>query len=197
LFELADRYDAALAAQPNSGLGAARNLGVSVSRGEYILPLDADDLIAPPFIERCVAALETTADLAYVTSYSLFFEPDGTPLSSELDGYVPYGNWTRMLERLNAGGSCSALIRRSIFERGFSYSTDLTSYEDWLLWRELAAAGLYGAVIPERLFHYRVRPRSMLREVGAPLVERYAGELRAYLREAEVRWTAPTLGLPA
>jgi glycosyltransferase involved in cell wall biosynthesis len=197
VFDIAARMDATFVTQPNSGLGAARNLGVAVSRGEYVLPLDADDLIAPTFVERCVAALEAGEDLAYVTSYSLFFEPDGTQFTSELDGYVPYGNWTRMLERLNAAGSCSALMRRGIFERGFGYSNDLTSYEDWFLYRELAAAGLYGAVIPERLFHYRVRPRSMLREMGAPLVERYAGELRAYLREAEVRWTAPALGLPA
>jgi glycosyltransferase involved in cell wall biosynthesis len=197
VFALAEEAGATLVTQPNSGLGAARNLGVSVSRGEYILPLDADDLIAPTFIERCVAALEASEDLAYATSYSLFFSPDGAQFRGELDGYMPYGNWTRMLDRQNVAGTCSSLLRRSVFERGFRYSTDLTSYEDWMLYRELAAAGLFGAVIPERLFHYRVRARSMLREVGAPLVERYAGELRAYLREAEVRWTAPALGLPA
>jgi glycosyltransferase involved in cell wall biosynthesis len=200
LFELAERYDAELVTQPNSGLGAARNFGVAASRGEYVLPLDADDLLAPTFVERCVAALEANDALAYVTTYSTFFEPDGTRHEHELSGYTPYGNWTRMIERLNAAGSCSALLRRRVFERGFRYSTDLTSYEDWFLYRELAAAGAYGTIIPERLFLYRVRPQSMLREMGAPLVERYAGELRAYLREAEMRWTAAdaaTLGLPA
>jgi glycosyltransferase involved in cell wall biosynthesis len=197
IYELAERHGATLVTQPNSGLGAARNLGVAASRGEYVLPLDADDLIAPTFVARCVAALEADPALAYVTTYSRFFSTDGTDYTGELHGYVPYGNWSRMLERQNVGGSCSALLPRRIFERGFRWSTDLTSYEDWFFYRELADAGLYGTVIPERLFHYRVRPASMLREMGAPLVERYAGELRAYLREADMRWTAPTLGLPA
>ena len=64
---------------------------------------------------------------------------------------MPFGNWTNLMERNNVGGTCAALIRRSLFESGFAYSTDLTSYEDWLLYLELHHAGHHGAVIPERL----------------------------------------------
>ena len=49
-----------------------------------------------------------------------------------------------------------------------------------------------GAVIPERLFHYRVRDDSMMREIGAPSVERIAGEVRARRREHAMRWTVET-----
>ena len=135
-----------------------------------------------------------------MTTYSTFFEPDGTRLEDELSGYTPYGNWTRILDRHNAAGSCSALLRRRVFERGFRYS----HRPDEL--RGLVPVPRAGGGRPVRDDHprapvpYRVRPQSMLRELGAPLVERYAGELRAYLREAEVRWTADdaaTLGLPA
>jgi glycogen(starch) synthase len=51
-------------------------------------------------------------------------------------------------------------------------------------------AGLHGGVIPERLFDYRVRGSSMMRSVGAPLLERLHGELRAHMRERAVTWTA-------
>ncbi len=44
---LADRYDARLVTQPNSGLGAARNLGVGLARGRYVLPVDPDDTLLP------------------------------------------------------------------------------------------------------------------------------------------------------
>jgi glycogen synthase len=191
VFDLADRMSAQIVTQPNTGLGPARNFGIAASRGRYVLPLDADDMLAPEFVARCVEALEANADLAYVTSYSLFIEPDGTPIRDELGGYMPYGNWSRLIEHVNAAGPCSALLRRRLFEHGYRYSADLTSYEDWLLYRELAAGGHYGTVIPERLFLYRVRPQSMLREIGAPHVERIADELRAHLLEASVRWTAP------
>ena len=33
--------------QENKGLSAARNYGIVNSNGQYILPLDSDDLIAP------------------------------------------------------------------------------------------------------------------------------------------------------
>jgi hypothetical protein len=200
VYELAERLDVHVVTQPNGGLGPARNFGVAASRGRYVLPLDADDLLAPDFVARCVEALERDPELAYVTTYVQYVEPDGTPLGDERGGYMPYGNWTRLMERNNAGGTCAAVFRRRLFELGFRYSLDLTSYEDWFLYRELAAGGHHGAVIPERLFHYRVRPQSMMREIGKPLLERLVAELRAHAREAEVRWTAPesaALGWPA
>ena len=38
----------------NKGTGAARNTGISKSKGEYILTLDADDLLHPRFIENTI-----------------------------------------------------------------------------------------------------------------------------------------------
>lgn len=44
--------------QENQGVSAARNNAIKLSKGKYILPLDADDLIAPYYIEHAVAYLE-------------------------------------------------------------------------------------------------------------------------------------------
>jgi Glycosyltransferases involved in cell wall biogenesis len=38
--------------QPNAGVAAARNLGIQKSRGEYIAPIDADDIWYPENIEK-------------------------------------------------------------------------------------------------------------------------------------------------
>ena len=38
--------------QANGGLAAARNAGIAAARGRYILPLDADDRLAPLMLER-------------------------------------------------------------------------------------------------------------------------------------------------
>jgi glycogen synthase len=193
VFELADRFGATVVTQANSGLGAARNLGIAQSRGRYVLPLDADDMIDPSFIERCVAALERDPELAYVTSWVRYVDRDGRPVPGEEAGYMPLGNWSALIERHNVGGTCSAVLRRSLFEGGFSYSVDLTSYEDWLLYMQLYEAGHYGAVIPERLITYRVRGESMMRTLGEPRLRRLAAEIRAHRLEADVHWTPAEL----
>jgi glycosyltransferase involved in cell wall biosynthesis len=191
VYELADEFGARVVTQVNSGLGAARNFGIAQSRGPYVVPLDADDTIAPEFVARCVHALEANESLAYVTSWVEYMDPSGRPASDENGGYFPFGNWSGLIERNNVGGTCVALIRRSLFESGFAYSTDLTSYEDWLLYLELHHAGHHGGVIPERLIRYRVREESMMRTVGAPRLARLYEELRAHRRELEIGWTAP------
>ena len=49
-----------MVAQPNQGASAARNLALSLSRGEYIQYLDADDLLARDKISRQVEALTSS-----------------------------------------------------------------------------------------------------------------------------------------
>ncbi len=190
LYEIDAEPRVSVITQVNAGLSAARNTGARLARGRYVLPLDADDLIDPTFVARCVDVLERDESLAYVTTWVRYLEPDGTPIPGENGGYVPYGNWSRLLDRNNVAGTCAALFRRRVFELGFGYSPDLTSYEDWLHYLELQRAGHYGAVIPERLFHYRVRPQSMMRTDGRPRTELIMGEIAAHLRESEVRWTS-------
>jgi glycosyltransferase involved in cell wall biosynthesis len=188
LAELAERYPMIVLTQPNSGLGAARNFGISQTRGEFIVPLDADNMLEPDFIARGVELLQARPDYAYVTSWSRYVGEDGKPAPEFGDGYQPIGNWTDMINRDNVAGDATSVMRRRIFDLGHWYSQDMTSYEDWLLYRELHAAGIEGAVIPERLFRYRVREGSMIREVGLQKQGRLADEMRAHIRERQVRW---------
>jgi len=193
LYDMSERYGAIVVTQANAGLGAARNLGVAASRGKYVLPLDADDLISEDFVARCVSALEGDPKVAYVTSWVRYIDPDGRPASDEDGGYMPFGNWSELMSHTNVGGTCTAVMRRSLFDEGFGYSTDLVSYEDWLLFLELHEAGHHGAIIPERLITYRVRPDSMTREVGRPRLERIHAELRAHKVELDTSWIPPTV----
>jgi glycogen synthase len=189
LAELEARYPISVATQPNSGLGHARNFGIALSRGRYVLPLDADNALTPGFVERCVEVLEARPELAYVTSWALFVDEEGSPYGAEV-GYQPVTNMAAMLDSRNLAGDAVALLRRRIFDRGFAYSPDMTSYEDWLLYRQLGEAGLEGHVIPERLVRYRVRKGSMVREIGLPHSERLLGEMDARSRERELEWTS-------
>src|SRR3972149_928654 len=39
--------------QANRGLAATRNRGFAEARTEYVVPLDADDLLEPTYLEKC------------------------------------------------------------------------------------------------------------------------------------------------
>src|SRR5687767_13957126 len=58
-------------AQPNAGLAAARNAGLGVSRGERIVFLDADDMLAPGGLDVGSALLDAHPECACVTGRCL------------------------------------------------------------------------------------------------------------------------------
>lgn len=188
--EIAGRLPSIVVTQMNSGLGAARNLAVSQSRGRYVLPLDSDNVAEPGFVERCVEILERRRDVAYVTSWSRYIDDDGDPIDGVQIGYQPLGNHAALVARDNVAGDAAAVVRRQIFDAGFRYSEELTSYEDWHLYRELSRAGHFGMVIPERLLRYRLRPDSMQAQIAQPRRARLEGEIEALMRENGVRWSS-------
>jgi glycosyltransferase involved in cell wall biosynthesis/GT2 family glycosyltransferase len=188
LTELSTRYPISVLSQPNAGLGAARNFGISQARGRYVLPLDSDNMIEPEFVQRCVEVLEHDRSVAYVTAWTRSVDDEGVPLGGVGEGFQPIGNESELLARDNVAGDAAAVLRRRLFDLGFAYSQDLTSYEDWELYERLRRAGHEGLVIPDRLLVYRVRGDSMLRDIGIRRTQRLFGEIQAHIREREVRW---------
>jgi glycogen(starch) synthase len=188
--ELAARLPVVVVTQMNQGLGAARNFGIRQSRGRYVFPLDCDNVAEPEFVARCVEVLERRPEVAYVTSWSRYIGEDGRLRPGPAVGYQPLGNQAAVLERENVAGDAAAVIRRRLFDAGFWYSEELTAFEDWALYRELAQAGHFGAVIPRRLVRYRVRDDSMQARIAQPRRARLEGEIAAHVRARAMRWTA-------
>ena len=187
--EIAARLPVVVVTQMNAGLGAARNFGVLQSHGRYVFPLDSDNVAEPELVARCVEILEAREEVAYVTSWSRYVDVHGVPREGPNLGYEPLGNHAALNARQNVAGDAAALIRRRIFDAGFRYSEELTSFEDWHLYRELQRAGHFGAVIPERLLRYRLREDSMQVQFAQPKRERLRGEIEALIRENGLRWT--------
>jgi glycosyltransferase involved in cell wall biosynthesis len=186
--QLAEDPRVSLVTQANTGLGAARNLGIRVSSSDYVLPLDADNVLEPSFVERALAVADADMSLAFVSSWSLYVDEHGVPYEGIDRGYQPLGNTSRLIHENNVAGDAVALFRRSVFDDGYWYDEELTSFEDWYHYWRLHDAGRFGHVIPERLFRYRVRASSMIREFGIDSTARLLGEMQSRRREEEVTW---------
>tara|TARA_R110002096_G_scaffold256795_1_gene450107 strand:+ start:13048 stop:13893 length:846 start_codon:yes stop_codon:yes gene_type:complete len=145
--------------QENGGLSSARNAGIKISKGEYILPLDADDIIAESFLTRLVSELIEDKSLAIVSCYSRFFIENTTNIVNELK---PKGDTYHYLLYVNQLVATSLYRKKYWIEVGGYDEQMKAGFEDWEFWLAITKRGWKYKVIEEFLFYYRKSKKSML-----------------------------------
>ena len=150
----------------NGGLGSARNCGVQNAAGEYVLFLDADNILRPDYARLGVEVLERYPELAFVVPHVQFFDST-TGINLGVYNPMPFDRSVGLL--INRFGDAGAMFRRSLFlDEGIAYDEVLIAYEDWALWMDLQRKGIRGAAIPRILYDYRKQLNSMMTQNGLP-----------------------------
>jgi glycosyltransferase involved in cell wall biosynthesis len=142
----------------NGGLSSARNFGINNSTGGLILPLDADDLICPHYVEGCVKKLTETPDLKLVYGKAIKFGVENG------EWKLPDYSLELLLKRNMI--FCTAMFYKSDWEKIGGYDEEMkVGWEDWDFWIRLMADG--GGVYRESeiMFYYRTKPKSMIKEL--------------------------------
>ena len=136
-----------------NGVSFARNKAVELSKGEFIFPLDADDKIAPTYLEKAEKVLSGDKEIKVVYS------------DAELFG-ASTGKWilpTYSLKDLLIENSifCTALFRKTDFRESGGYDLEMREgFEDWDFWISMLKTGGKVYKIPEVLFYYRIKAAS-------------------------------------
>ena len=140
----------------NQGLAAARNNGIALASGTYILPLDADDRIAPEYIAKALEVLERDNDVGIVYCKARLFG------AVEGEWRLPDYSLDEILK--DNVIFCSALFRKDDWEIVGGYDPGMVyGWEDYDFWLSLIERGRKVHRLQEHYFFYRVSPESMVR----------------------------------
>jgi hypothetical protein len=180
-----------------AGISSRRNELVERACGEYIAPLDADDLWMPLRLDRLVTLMESRPELAVAGSDVMLVDDRGTP-----------GAYQRVPRSDAAIRWCcfftspivhsSALIRSSAFAAGIRYDEAYPLAQDYDLWVKLLRSGR-AVNVPAALTLYRVHaaqatsrsPGARVVEqgqIGSRLIARAMGHDEIAGREARLVW---------
>lgn len=141
--------------QDNQGIAAARNAGLALAHGRYVLFVDHDDTLAPGFIETMLAAAgEHGASI--VKCGARFFRddrPGRDELLVESDRVVVHGELGERL--LVYRGFCwGTLFDRTVFDR-VRFPTRFW-YEDMITRLLLLRLGQVFVYLPDVLYNHRI-----------------------------------------
>jgi glycosyltransferase involved in cell wall biosynthesis len=142
--------------QPNKGLAGARNAGIAVARGRYILPLDADNRIRAAYIEHGIRILDANPKVGVVYGDAEYI---GTRSGRWSVG--PFDE-NRLLG-WNYIDAC-AIYRRAVWQQngGYDGTMPVQGFEDWDFWIGAVEHGWDFSYVPEIVFDYRVAENSMI-----------------------------------
>ncbi len=145
--------------QENGGPSRARNVCISNSSGEYVLPLDADDLIAPTYLEKAVDCFTQFPETKLVYCKADMFGKENGYWDLDAYDYEKF-IWNNCV-------FCTAMFRRADYDQTGGYNENMVhGNEDWDFWLTLLKKDDVVYRIDEVLFHYRVKESSRTTELS-------------------------------
>jgi glycosyltransferase involved in cell wall biosynthesis len=153
---------------PRAGVAAARNCGIAQARGEFIAPVDADDLWHKDKLLLQLNALRKAgARTGVAYCWSIFIDETDNTISGKMrrpprfEGDV----LPALLEENFLGNASTPLIRRAYLDLVGGYDPGLyldgaQGAEDWKLYLALAEIGEF-TLVPRYLVGYRKPQDSM------------------------------------
>ncbi|BFH71117.1 glycosyl transferase [Paenibacillus dendritiformis] len=135
----------------------ARNEGITQATGKYILPLDADDIIEPEYVEKAVKVMEENERVGIVYCYADLF--------GERNGRWDLPNYSLEKMLLDNIVFVTALFYKEDWKKVGGFNTKMQhGMEDYDFWLSILEIGREIHQIPEVLFHYRIKPTSRTTE---------------------------------
>jgi len=172
--EILDWYDAKyrnifVYRGPNRGIVYSLNKGISLSSGDYIARMDADDISFPERIELQVAYMESNLDVGACGTFSKYFG------GSEMESYRPVGarDCALSLLFLNPIIHPSVIIRASVIKvNNILYREEYKHAEDYKFFTEISRVAKIEN-LPLILLWYRIHDGQLTNVVSGDVKSKH------------------------
>lgn len=158
-------------AQENGGPARCRNRALAEARGEWIAPVDSDDLIHPERLERLLAAA-ARSKVDAIADDLLYFHESGAPSRLLLPDAQQAPLEVNAVDWILAGnnglpplGYLKPLVRTAALQ-GLRYDETLHIGEDYDLMLRLLLRGATLQVVPEPWYFYRRHEKSVSHRIS-------------------------------
>lgn len=147
----------------NGGLSSARNAGIKQANGTWLLFLDADDYLLPPYFQHLSKELEANYSETIIQYGYQYVEEQSKKviysksLSSTKELLIP------TIFKGNIGPCHSLVISTELVRKIGDFDESLKSAEDWDFWIRAAKVGAIVKQIEHVLVAYRYSKDSMSR----------------------------------
>jgi glycosyltransferase involved in cell wall biosynthesis len=152
--------------QESGGVAAARNAGISRARGDFIAPVDADDLWHPDKIRLQLEAMRAGGPrMGLIYTHFAIIDAESRIVAEVSEGCQEGDVFLALCERNMVGNGSSALIRKAALETTGGYDSRLRAQraqgcEDIKLYLQIAEKWTFG-LVPQPLTGYRRLPGNM------------------------------------
>lgn len=163
----------------NQGPAAARNAAIGAATADWVVNLDADDLLLPGNLAARATLLAAEPDLEIIATDGLV-EVDGVV---RRNFYGPSWRFEAGDQRRGILERCFIIgwaVRRRSFLAAGGFDPGLTHAEDWECFIRMILAGARAGFVDEPLARYRLRPGSL----SSQAVALQEGHVRAMRKTA-------------
>lgn len=155
--------------QDNRGLPSARNTGIGLCRGAYVVFLDDDDLLETDMVEECIKQFSDSVGVVFAD-----FQYFGAPRHREspqhqTQGAVDGQDWSgrEIFKWFLTGNRIAAnclMAKKEWLQAVGGFDETLKGNEDWDAWLRIAYRGCGFRHVPKVLARVRIHKNRMQRE---------------------------------
>lgn len=149
----------------NGGVASARNMGIELCSGEFILPLDADNVLnakeVPIFLSNLISS---GADVIY-GNCEVFGDKNLTWINKDID-------YKEIVLNNHIDNCC--IFRKSLWVKNNGYDVNIpnNTREDWVFWLSSIYNDAKFQYMDSVFFHYRYRGNSKVRRTTRLIIDK-------------------------